>query len=254
MAFFDSFSKASAVVGAFCTACVAIGGGAIALHGYQAKLDSIDPLQIRVAQLEARSVANAGSIGPSGPKGDRGPQGLPGSDGPQGERGPQGPQGPRGEKGDPGVAPDRLVNLERKISEFERRLNTIQARSPTGAVQVASAADGLIISMPKGLMKNAEGCYILTPDFERVSSMFKVGDKFCTVDGQSGMSLTRISDDAVFFSAPRLGYTELRCRVRSDGGNCGQLVYNSRATIAAREVKMDATGVLHIRLEFSSER
>jgi hypothetical protein len=106
--------------------------------------------------------------------------------------------------------------------------------------------------MPAGLKRDASGCYFLTPDFERVKADFKVGDKFCALDGRPGMSIIRIADDAVFFDAP--GYSSIRCQIYSnDTANCGSVVYNSKATVAAKAIKMDASGGIRATLEFKAQ-
>jgi len=189
MAFFDSFSKASAVFGAICTACAAIGGGAIALHGYQAKLDSIDIIQARVAQLEARPASNAGIVGPPGPKGDKG---APGPDGQPGERGPIGMQGPRGEKGEPGALSAQLEKRLQALETLERRLQAVENRSSTNVpsgVQIASADPTQTVSM--GIKRLSNGCITFTPDLMVTTLKVHVYDKFCSADGKR---MTYISD------------------------------------------------------------
>ena len=213
--------------------------------GYQDKIDNIDKLAARVTVLESRPSGGFSSVGPEGPKGQ---QGIPGK---QGDIGPQGERGPSGPKGDSGVAPSQIVDFERRLAALEKRPVAIAPRL-VGNVQVANADPAGVTPMPAGIRKNPEGCYFLAPDFDKASASFAVGDKFCTVDGQAGMSVSRISDDAVFFNAPKYGYPELRCPVRTDTSNCGAVVFNNRATIAARAVKMDSSGKLNVVLEFQS--
>jgi hypothetical protein len=124
----------------------------------------------------------------------------------------------------------------------------------SGSVQVATAEADAVTAMPRGIQKNADGCYFLAPGFDSAIVTLTTGDKLCTVDGQPGLTITRISDDAIYWDAINAGYKDVRCRVYTDPRtNCGALIFNLKATWAARAVKMDATGKITASVEFRAQ-
>jgi Collagen triple helix repeat (20 copies) len=66
-----------------------------------------------------------GPRGPAGAAGERGPIGPPGSAAQQGPVGPSSPAGEKGPNGDPGIDPDQLAELEKRIAALERHAPAI---------------------------------------------------------------------------------------------------------------------------------
>jgi hypothetical protein len=200
MAWHDMIGKITGI----CSLCGVIGGGGYLASKYQAKIDGIDALQIRMAQLESRPAAAGGTVGPVGPKGDRGPQGVSGSEGPQGERGPPGPQGP---KGDPGALSSQL---EKRLQAIESRISTNSA----AVVQVASVDPTQSLSV--GIKRLASGCITFTPELMVATLTVNVYDKFCSADGRRMSYISEINSGqgwVVFMTGdkPYQCYTRQNC-------------------------------------------
>jgi hypothetical protein len=237
---------------AACTACVTAynyGGNVYEFQKKLANLDRIGVLEEKISKLEARPQTNSG-IGSEGPRGADGKPGRQGDSGPQGDRGPP---GPKGEKGEAGTTPQQLSEIEKRLIALEKRA-AAAGRIGSASVQMATADPDSAAPMPKGIQKNAEGCYFLAPGFETASAAFVAGDKLCTVDGRPGLTITRISDDGLFWDALNAGYRDIKCAVYTDPrSNCGPLLFNQHALWAARSVKMDSNGRIRVNVEFKAQ-
>jgi hypothetical protein len=203
MGVLDSFTKIGGLVGTCCTVGGVLVGGTAALLSYKAKLDSIDTLQAKVAQLQANAPGGPGTIGPEGPRGQDGKPGRQGDAGPQGERGP---------KGDSGVTPAQLTDIERRLAAIEKRPAQVAHRSADQSVELATADASAIPATPRGgFITHATGCKFLPPNFQPFTSQIKVGDRFCNASGDSLVPVTKISDDRVSMNGPNCGLSDGVC-------------------------------------------
>lgn len=232
--------------GAFaaCGLCVTAynyGGNVYEFQKKLANLDRISGLEERLARLEARAPGGAASLGPQGAEGPRGPEGRPGR---QGEAGPQGERGPVGPKGEPGTTPAQIADFEKRLAMLERRPAVTGASSANTQVATAGPADE--VSMPTGIRRNAQGCFYFTPDFVVGSGVFEVDDKFCTIDGQFGLILTRIADDKVGYKNQ---YGQRDCQVLGRSCPTG---FASNLSWTPKRVFMDSSS--HLKVEIAWER
>lgn len=232
-------------IGGICTAILGVGGICSAVFmggkyaaGYEDKLQNIDKLQARIIQLESRSVGGPGLVGPTGPEGPRGFDGKPGK---QGEPGPQGERGLQGPKGDVGVTPEKLLQLEKKISELERRSSQIgRTASVNEPTQIASTYPTQTIpASVGGFRRHASGCLFAPPNFSVFSMTLKTGDRFCDVNGESTSTVSKITDDYINFN-------NNGCRLKS---TCS-VSFSNRVNMTVNRIDMDAASRLTADVRF----
>jgi hypothetical protein len=231
-------------IGGICTAILGVGGICSAVFmggkyaaGYEDKLQSIDKLQARIVQLESRSVGGPGLIGPTGPEGPRGFDGKPGK---QGEPGPQGERGPAGPKGDAGVTSERLLQLERKISELEKKSAQV-GRPIIESTQVAS--NDPVQAIPTsagGFRRHSSGCLFAPPNFSMFTMTLKIGDRFCDVNGESTMTVSKITDDRIYTTA-------YNCELKS---TC-HVGFSNRVSMTVNRIDMDSSNRITAEVRFS---
>jgi Collagen triple helix repeat (20 copies) len=203
MGWHESFEKYGKLVTTGCALCGIATGIIATVLTYKEKLDNIDRLQARIDVLEKASAAS----GKSGAPGERGPQGLQGR---SGDPGPQGERGPPGPKGEPGIQPTQISDFERRLAALEKRA------SLQPAYQTATASPAPPPPPPTsagaGFRVNGTGCLFLDPDAFSGSTSISADQTICTADGQPAATVTRISDDTVYF---RAGRGEFYCRLNS---------------------------------------
>jgi Collagen triple helix repeat (20 copies) len=199
--------------------------------------DTIVLLEQRLAKLEARAPGSVGMIGPEGPRGADGKPGRQGEPGPQGERGFKGDPGAKGDSGQPQTA-----ELERRIANLEARIASDSSRAAT---QYATISPGANFPSPNGMLRNADGCYSYPPDKETVVGLFSVNDKFCGLDGQVAMAITRVTDDRFWF---RSQYGERECRMALP---CIPPPFNTQLRMRPNRVVLDASGQPRMEIEFA---
>jgi Collagen triple helix repeat (20 copies) len=90
-----------------------------------AALGPVGPTGVTGDRGPTGATGEPGPRGPAGAAGERGPIGPPGSAAQQGPVGPSGPAGEKGPNGDPGINPDQLAELEKRIAALERRAPAI---------------------------------------------------------------------------------------------------------------------------------
>lgn len=247
MAWHETFEKYGKAIATGCTLCGIVGGVTAVLLTYKAKLDSIDGiqahiegLQAHVAQLEARPAAGVGTLGPAGPKGERGPQGPVGPEGPVG---PQGDRGPPGSRTELGSINSQISDIEKRLSGLEKRTSVARSNS---AVSVASA-DPADLPLSPGIRRNADGCYILVPGITNAVGTFGLNDRFCTIDGEPGMAITKIADDRMGY---RDKYREDVCMMDVSGGNGCPVPFARGMYFRPRKPIMSASGGLRVEIAF----
>jgi hypothetical protein len=234
--FFDSVKGVSTAVVGFCSFCGVVGGAAVYFADYKKKIDTIDDLQMRISKLELRPVNLGGSgTGPEGPRGQDGKQGRQGDVGPSGERGPPGP------KGDPGITPAQLAEFDRRFVELEKRPIISGLTASETRIANADTSDAIATA---GILRKSDGCYFFPPQFSNGSGIFNANDKFCTVDGQPGLTVLRITDDRVYY---RNMYGERDCTITGRGCPSG---FNSGLFFKPKRIMMDNAGSLRVELSW----
>jgi hypothetical protein len=243
---FIEYSKTVITWGTVCIACIGAGSTAT-IYGldYKQRVEVQEKrvqtqeklaadLSSRIAVLETRAPGGAGTVSSAGPKGDRGPQGPPGNEGPIG---PQGERGPQGLKGEPGVTSSQILELQKKLEVLEKRAS--QSPSIRAAQQLSTTS-----SVKDGLSRNASGCFFFEPDFSSVVQRVKVGDRFCSIDGEVKRTVSRISDDSIFIRSAETGETH------ADLGQETYFGYVPRVKWKAKRLVMEDNAPLQIEIEF----
>lgn len=160
------------------------------------------------AKLEELKSAQRQTAGPEGP---RGLQGIPGR---SGDQGIQGERGPAGMKGDPGITPQQLTELDKKlaliselqqkVSALEKKLSLAQSRQPATSepVQLASAdaSQPVRSNSVGGFKRHESGCFYLPPNFQPFSYVMRIGDRFCDNNGENGSSVVKMTDSVLTFN------------------------------------------------------
>ena len=241
MAWHESFGKVAGIITGACTICGVIGGAAITAVNYKTKIDSIEQIDSRLAKIETRLLGISAAV--SGQEGPRGSQGLPGRQGEQGPQGERGSPGERGAKGDPSLTPAQISEIERRIGTIEGRIGSLSVS--IGKTESPSPAPPRPGPSSNEMPRNASGCYYIPPDIPTVVGNFSVNDKICSLDGQTGMSITKISDERFWYDSQ---YGQRDCGITSS--RCFP-PFNNQVKMKLRRVMLDAQGQPKMEVEFS---